>query len=166
MIGLSTVIALSRLNLARPFSESTTSGATAEASAKPAQTKIQKPAIGPTETSKTARTLEQSHRQVTQVSTARPEPKNQPSASEPLPQLASGGSSEQAGTPANSVASTQSVKVIMQIENGRVLKASIENHKPGMDSYEGLALRIAKQRRYPAQVTGQESVQISVARPN
>jgi hypothetical protein len=54
----------------------------------------------------------------------------------------------------------------MQIENGRVLKASIEGHKPGMDSYEGLALRIAKQRRYPATVTGQESIKISVARPN
>jgi hypothetical protein len=103
---------------------------------------------------------------MTQVSPVRPEPKDQPDSSSGPSRPASGGSSEQAKTAENSVASTQSVKVIMQIENGRVLKASIENPKPGMDSYERLALRIAKQRRYPAKVTGQESVQISVARPN
>jgi hypothetical protein len=50
----------------------------------------------------------------------------------------------------------------MQIENGRVLKASIANHKPGRESYEALALRIARQRRYPATVTGGETVTISV----
>ena len=61
--------------------------------------------------------------------------------------------------------STQAIKVVMQIENGRVLKASIANHKPGMDSYEALALRIARQRRYPATVSGGETVTISVGRP-
>ena len=60
--------------------------------------------------------------------------------------------------------SAQAVKVVMQIENGRVLKASIANHKPGMDSYEALALRIARQRRYPATHTGGETVTISVNR--
>ena len=54
----------------------------------------------------------------------------------------------------------------MQIENGRVLKASIANHKPGMDSYEALALRIARQRRYPATMSGGETVTISVSRKN
>ena len=162
IFGLSTAIALSgKLNLARSFSETTTSRATEEG------LQIQKPPIIPNETRKIAPISEQSRRQVTRVSTVRPEPKNQPaSSSESLSQLASGGSNEQTGTPANSVASTQSVKVVMEIENGRVLKASIANHKPGMDSYEGLALRIAKQRRYPATVNGPESVQITVARPN
>ena len=61
--------------------------------------------------------------------------------------------------------STQAIKVVMQIENGRVLKASVANHKPGMDSYEALALRIARQRRYPATVSGGETVTISVSRP-
>ena len=61
--------------------------------------------------------------------------------------------------------STEAVKVVMQIENGRVLKASIANPKPGMDSYEALALRIARQRRYPATTTGGETVTISVKRP-
>ena len=163
LVGLSTVIALSgKLNQARSASERTNSGVTVEASV---QTKMPEPAIAPNETPKAARS-EQSRRQVAQVATVKPEPKDEPDSSSGSTRLASGGSSEQAKTPENSVASTQSVKVIMQIENGRVLKASIENHKPGMDSYERLALRIAKQRRYPAKVTGQESVQISVARPN
>lgn len=56
----------------------------------------------------------------------------------------------------------QSIKVVMQIENGRVLKASIANPRPGMDSYEALALRIARQRRYPASLTGGETVTITV----
>jgi hypothetical protein len=50
----------------------------------------------------------------------------------------------------------------MQIENGRVLKASIANPKPGMDSYEALALRIARQRRFPTTTSGAETVTISV----
>jgi hypothetical protein len=59
-------------------------------------------------------------------------------------------------------ASSQSIRVVMQIENGRVLKASIANPKPGMDSYEALALRIARQRRFPATMSGGEMVTITV----
>lgn len=58
---------------------------------------------------------------------------------------------------------SQSIKVVMQIENGRVLKASIANPKPGMDSYEALALRIARQRRYPATANGGQTVTINVS---
>src|SRR5690349_12412061 len=58
----------------------------------------------------------------------------------------------------------QAIKVVMQIENGRVLKASVANPKPGMDSYEAMALRIARQRRYPPTVTGGETVTINVNR--
>ena len=61
--------------------------------------------------------------------------------------------------------SPQAIKVVMQIENGRVLKASIANHKPGMDSYEALALRIARQRRFPKTLTGGETVTVTVNRP-
>lgn len=60
--------------------------------------------------------------------------------------------------------SSQPIKVVMQIENGRVLKASIANHKSGMDNYEALALRIARQRRYAATTTGGETVTITVNR--
>jgi len=58
--------------------------------------------------------------------------------------------------------SAQSIKVVMQIENGRVLKASIANPRPGMDSYEALALRIARQRRYPATQTGGDTITINI----
>jgi len=58
--------------------------------------------------------------------------------------------------------SAQSIKVVMQIENGRVLKASIANPRPGRDSYEALALRIARQRRYAATTNGGETITINV----
>lgn len=61
-------------------------------------------------------------------------------------------------------AKSQSIRVVMQIENGRVLKASIANPKPGMDGYEAMALRIARQRRYPATMNGGETVTITVNR--
>ena len=57
---------------------------------------------------------------------------------------------------------SQSIKVVMQIENGRVLKASIANPRPGRDSYEALALRIARQRRYAATTKGGETITINV----
>lgn len=57
----------------------------------------------------------------------------------------------------------QSIKVVMQVENGRVLSASIANPKPGMDSYEALALRIARQRRYAPTVSGGQTVTIAVS---
>ena len=57
----------------------------------------------------------------------------------------------------------QSIKVVMKIENGRVLSASIANPKPGMDSYEALALRIARQRRYAPTVNGGQTVTIAVS---
>ncbi|HUE80868.1 MAG TPA: DUF4388 domain-containing protein [Pyrinomonadaceae bacterium] len=60
----------------------------------------------------------------------------------------------------------QSVKVVLQIENGRVLRASIANPRPGMDAYEALAIRIARQRRYPAVSAGQETVTIRINTPN
>lgn len=59
---------------------------------------------------------------------------------------------------------SQSIRVVMLIENGRVLKASIANPKPGMNSYEALALRIARQRRFPATTNGGETVTINVNR--
>lgn len=66
----------------------------------------------------------------------------------------------------NSNPAAGAIKVIMQIENGRVLKASIANHAPGMDGFEALALRIARQRRYPVTKTGAEAVTINVNKPD
>lgn len=63
----------------------------------------------------------------------------------------------------NTVQKEQPISVVMQIENGRVLKASIANPKPGRESYEALALRIARQRRYPSTVSGGQTVTIAVS---
>jgi Domain of unknown function (DUF4388) len=60
----------------------------------------------------------------------------------------------------------QLIDVVMQIENGRVLQAAISNHRSGMGGYEAMALRIARQRRYPAKTTGQETVRIRVDQPD
>jgi hypothetical protein len=72
--------------------------------------------------------------------------------------------SPEAETPKTDDQPAQPIKVVMQIENGRVLKASIANHKPGMDNYEALALRIARQRRYPTTLSGGETVTINISR--
>jgi hypothetical protein len=65
--------------------------------------------------------------------------------------------------PVNTEQTLQSIKVVMQIENGRVVNASIANRKPGMDNYEALALRIARQRRFGPTVNGGQTVTISVS---
>jgi hypothetical protein len=58
--------------------------------------------------------------------------------------------------------SAQPIRVVMHVENGRVLKASIANPKAGMESYEALALRIARQRRFASTTNGGETVTITV----
>ncbi|MFN2511359.1 MAG: DUF4388 domain-containing protein [Pyrinomonadaceae bacterium] len=58
-----------------------------------------------------------------------------------------------------------SVKVVLQIDGGRVAQASIANHRAGMEAYEALALRIARQRRYPPKGATQEMVTIKVSPP-
>jgi hypothetical protein len=50
----------------------------------------------------------------------------------------------------------------LKVENGRVTQASIGNPRPGMDAYEALALRMARQRRFPAKSNGQETIAVTV----
>lgn len=57
------------------------------------------------------------------------------------------------------------VKVVLQIEDGRVAQASIVNRRSGMEAYEALALRIARQRRYPAKGAAQQTITIKVGSP-
>ena len=68
--------------------------------------------------------------------------------------------------PRETSSKAEPVKVILRIENGRVAGASIANHKPGMDAVEALALRIARQRRYPGKGSGPETVVIKVTPSN
>lgn len=72
----------------------------------------------------------------------------------------------QPAEPTENSAKVEPVKVVLRIENGRVSQASIANHKPGMDAVEALALRIARQRRYPAKSSGPETVVIKVSPSN
>lgn len=85
------------------------------------------------------------------------------SRSAPLNKKDNSGGAEHGNSEPESVAKPGSVTVVMEIENGRVLRASIANPKPGMDSYEALALRIARQRRYSSQQNGRETVKIKVS---
>ena len=94
---------------------------------------------------------------VSSVSTARP----LVSAARPKPRKTS--NTDNTSDTDNTDQKPGSIKVVMQIENGRVLKASIANHKAGMDNYEALALRIARQRRYASTVNGGQTVTISVS---
>jgi Flp pilus assembly protein TadD len=57
---------------------------------------------------------------------------------------------------------TQSITVVMEIENGRVKYASIPNRRPDLAAYEATALRIARGRRFDANKTGQESIVIRI----
>ena len=54
------------------------------------------------------------------------------------------------------------VQVIVQVENGRVTDARVWNPRPGAGSYEAVALRMARERRYPEHFTGSERLRIRV----
>jgi hypothetical protein len=61
--------------------------------------------------------------------------------------------------------SAQTIKVTVHVEKGRVAQAFIEEHHSGMEAYEALALRIARERRYSATASGQETVSIRINSP-
>jgi len=112
------------------------------------------------------RQLEQSRRQTDSASLNKQSDSSSPrSSSETSPATISSNPTEAEKKSSEVPPSVQSVNVVMKIENGRVSQASIANHKVGMDSYEALALRIARQRRYASQISGEETVRISVTPP-
>jgi hypothetical protein len=57
------------------------------------------------------------------------------------------------------------VKVILQVEGGRVVQAYVAEHRQGGEAYEALALRIARARRYPQNVSGQDTVLVPIIAP-
>ena len=59
----------------------------------------------------------------------------------------------------------QAITVVMEVENGLVTFASVKNHRQGLEGYEASALRLARQRRYPSNKTGQEFVVVRVTPP-
>ncbi|MBA2525748.1 MAG: tetratricopeptide repeat protein [Pyrinomonadaceae bacterium] len=59
----------------------------------------------------------------------------------------------------------QAITVLVELKNGRVTYASVSNHRPGLEAYEASALRFARQRRFPIDKNGQESVVVKVSPP-
>lgn len=55
------------------------------------------------------------------------------------------------------------VQVRMEVENGRVTSARVVGPRPGAGDYESLALRMARQRRYPETFTGAETLRLRVS---
>jgi hypothetical protein len=56
----------------------------------------------------------------------------------------------------------RTVKVLLRVERGRVLNAVIQNPHAGMESFQALALRIARQRQYPKDFSGRDVLQFDV----
>jgi hypothetical protein len=63
-------------------------------------------------------------------------------------------------------ATAETVKVVVRVDKGRVSKAFVEEHRPGLEAYEALALRIARGRRYSTTANGQETVAIKINSPD
>ncbi|HEY0407045.1 MAG TPA: hypothetical protein VGC89_15040, partial [Pyrinomonadaceae bacterium] len=59
----------------------------------------------------------------------------------------------------------QIVKVSLRVEMGRVTQASVAEHRPGMEAYEALALRLARARRYASTASGQDTVSVRINAP-
>ena len=60
----------------------------------------------------------------------------------------------------------QSVEVVLQIEDGRVVQATVLNHRPELAPYEAAALRRARQRRYPEATKRKETIVVEVNQPD
>jgi len=153
VIGISTVIAVTgSLKKSGMVSEQLTAAPNSSAQAN----QLPAPPARATDTTRVRQTNES--RRESRLKTSEASPR-----SETSPKLTPTGNEKGSALPASSSGGT--IKVVMHIENGRVLNASIANHAPGMDGLESLALRIARQRRYPAAKTGAETVTISVNKP-
>lgn len=72
------------------------------------------------------------------------------------------GNSGATGNQAASASNMITVKVVLQVEGGRVMQAFVAEHQPGLEAYETLALKVARGRRYPASASGQDTVLVPI----
>ena len=63
-------------------------------------------------------------------------------------------------------ANPQAIEVVVSVEKGRVARAKVLEHRPGMEAYEALAVWIARSRRYAANASGQAAVTIAINPPD
>lgn len=54
------------------------------------------------------------------------------------------------------------VRVLLEVKNGQVTDARVLNPRPGAKAYEALALKTARQRRYPKNFTGGDTWKVRV----
>jgi hypothetical protein len=54
------------------------------------------------------------------------------------------------------------VEVLVEVKNGRVTDARVSNPRPGGAAYEAVALKMARDRSYPATFTGGERVKVRI----
>ncbi len=54
------------------------------------------------------------------------------------------------------------VQVLVEVKDGRVTDARVSNPRPGAGTYESVALRMARERRYPESFSGSERLKIIV----
>lgn len=62
-------------------------------------------------------------------------------------------------------ANVQTVKVVVEVDKGRVMQAFVQESNPNMQNYEALALKIARGRRYAANATGRDTVLVAINAP-
>lgn len=60
--------------------------------------------------------------------------------------------------------SSRTITVVVQIDDGHVTEAYIQNPKGGLAAYEAAALRLARQRRYPKATKRKETITLQVTR--
>lgn len=59
-------------------------------------------------------------------------------------------------------ANARLIKVTVRVEQGHVTQAFVENHQPGAEAYEAMALRVARERHYSENAAGQETISIRI----
>jgi Tfp pilus assembly protein PilF len=57
----------------------------------------------------------------------------------------------------------QEITVAIEVQNGRITFASVTNHRRGMEAYEASALRLVRERKYPSNKNGEDSVVVRIS---
>ncbi|MBC7929219.1 MAG: DUF4388 domain-containing protein [Rubrivivax sp.] len=79
----------------------------------------------------------------------------------PVPSTAAVISTRKAGD-APVVRGAYVVQVLVEVKDGRVTDARVSNPRPGAGAYESVALKMARERRYPESFSGSEKLRIMV----
>ncbi|MDT7603047.1 MAG: hypothetical protein QOF61_1044 [Acidobacteriota bacterium] len=88
--------------------------------------------------------------------------KERSSASKQLLALNAAAAREARKTNSESAPGSYVVHVLMEVKDGRVTQARVLNPRAGAGAYEALALRMARQRRYPDNFTGGDTLKVRV----